>query len=143
MPVYNTSGAIYKTGQMTPTINPVSNGYRLPREAEWEWAARGGVFSQGYTYSGSDDLNSVAWNGGNSDGGPRTVGTKAPNELEIHDMSGTVWEWCWEAKDDARYYRGGDWEANPDQCALFYHTFDYPFTRSKYIGFRLARFTGE
>lgn len=68
--------------------------YRLPTEAEWEYAARGGNKSKGTVYSGSNAIDSVAWNTINSGGAPHIGGTKAPNELGIYDMSGNMWEWC-------------------------------------------------
>jgi formylglycine-generating enzyme required for sulfatase activity len=123
MPVYSVNGTTYKTGQFIPTLLATANGYRLPAEAEWEWAARGGVLSQGYTYSGSNDPNQTAWYNGNINGkfGSKPVGTKLPNELGIHDMSGNVWEFVWNPASPADSYRiprGGMWNTGLGNLAL-------------------------
>ena len=83
--------------------------FRMPTEAEWEFAARGGICSQGYKYAGSNTIGDVAWYSGNSEGHPHPVGTKAPNELGIYDMSGNVEEWCQDWYD----YYSSESQTNP------------------------------
>ena len=144
-PVYQVSGAVYKTGQSASTVNSSANGYRLPTEVEWEWAARGGVSSQGYAYSGSNDVNAVAWYYDNSSNGTKAVGTKAANELGIHDMSGNVWEWSEDvAYTSSRRVRGGSWFYGAGFCTVAYRGGDgSPVARGGDFGFRLARSSGN
>jgi formylglycine-generating enzyme required for sulfatase activity len=137
------------------TWNSGADGYRLPTEAEWEYAARGGKNQDGYEYSGSDTVDDVAWYYDNSyEEKTRPVGGKAANSLGLHDMSGNVYEWCWdwfggyssEAQTDPtgassgtnRVNRGGSW-FNSAAVVRSERYANIPSYRAYNLGFRLVR----
>lgn len=121
---------------------PAANGYRLPNNEEWEWAARGGVHSAGYPCAGDNDPDAVAWYGGNSGKMPHPVGGKVPNELGLYDMNGNVWEFCTERFGTFRgiittggvgalmgsyhLWRGGSYTSTEMSVHMFRHHIDSP-----------------
>jgi formylglycine-generating enzyme required for sulfatase activity len=152
--VYSVNGTTYRTGQADPSYQLDAKGYRLPTEREWEWAARGGVLSKGYTYSGSNNLDEVGWYAENSLNAPVIIengrgtwpiGQKSANELGIFEMSGNVFEWCWDLDPSLnRYLRGGGWHFyGADACRVKDRSIARRWeTINTYSGLRIAKNLG-
>lgn len=149
-PVYSKKGPNY-------IFNIKANGYRLPTEAEWEYAAKGGKLSKATKYSGGDNADIIAWHKANSNKAPHTIGTKLPNELGIYDMSGNVWEWCWDWYNEEYYkreknnnptgpemgekrtVRGGSWDSKLNYLRPANRISTYPNQTHEFYGFRVAK----
>lgn len=131
--------------------------YRLPTEAEWEYAARGRNNSNGFSYAGSNEIAEVAWYGSNSGDQVQVVGSKRANELGLYDMTGNVWEWCSDWYDanyyasspltnpngptssDKRILRGGSYfDSTPIYCTVFFRNYFAPESRYSNFGFRVV-----
>jgi len=166
MPVYSISGSTNPTSWgETPLsfdttwdnviCNWSANGYRLPTEAEWEYAARGATSTPDYLYAGSNEINPVAWYYTNSPEGNKIVAGKAPNALGLYDMSGNANEMCWDwagsystapvenptgaSSGFERIRRGGFWNANATYSRVAQRDSSYPFIANEYLGFRLCK----
>ncbi|MEM6376667.1 MAG: SUMF1/EgtB/PvdO family nonheme iron enzyme, partial [Bacteroidota bacterium] len=144
----------------TVQANWAANGYRLPTEAEWEYAAKGGPNQDSYRYSGSDSLDVVAWYTANSDRKTHLVGQKQANSLGLYDLSGNVWEWCWDwygedyyqqnegdkrnprgpVSGDYRVVRGGSWYYSSNFCRCSDRSWINADFRDFYTGFRVLRY---
>lgn len=133
-----------------------ANGYRLPTEMEWMYAAKGAYQTHDYIYSGSNTVGDVAWYNGNSSGEPSPVATKAPNELGLYDMSGNLWEFCWDIYHNeypasdvtdptgptsgyVRVMRGGSWSTDASNCTVSRRFYTLPYLSADAVGFRVVR----
>jgi formylglycine-generating enzyme required for sulfatase activity/predicted small secreted protein len=153
-PAYRYSGAVLRESQDNTTpagsgkaenalIDPAANGFRLPTEAQWEYAARGGVPGTAppwtYTYAGSDTADDVAVYNGNSGGQTAAVKSKQPNSLGLYDMSGNVFEWCQDVHSGTnRVARDGGWSSAASSCAIASGGYNTPTGWSNNSGFRVV-----
>ena len=150
--------SIFDSEKLLVICDYSKNGYRLPSEAEWEFAAAGGIYSRGFIYSGSNNVHEVAWYFDNSGKYPNRVGEKLPNELGLYDMSGNVYEWTygWYMKNykdiqegdtnpsgpdrgTAKVVRGGSCFFDSWGCRIWYRKTLQPACRVPYVGFRVVR----
>lgn len=145
---------MYHVNENTVTLKTSTTGYRLPTEAEWEYAARGGTQGKGYVYSGSNKISEVAEYEGNNNKTTKPVGCKLGNELGLCDMSGNVLEWCHDwygaypnkhqtdplgpSSGTGRVLRGGCWYFISQSCRVFNRINHSPEGRYNYLGFRLV-----
>ena len=145
-PVYAVDGKTYvESWQYIPhksdsiegeiTQNTKADGFRLPTNDEWEYAAKGG---QKYSYAGGNSVDTVAWYDGNSGGKTHSVAQKAPNNYGLYDMSGNVCEWVWNPYNSYRYDRGGSW-FGVDYCRIDNKEFNHSYNQRSYLGFRIVR----
>ncbi|MFZ4522664.1 MAG: SUMF1/EgtB/PvdO family nonheme iron enzyme [Bacteroidales bacterium] len=176
--INNGTWKMYSTGKPVPaadSMNPVANiswndavaycewlgketgkKFRLPTEAEWEYAAKGGAKSKNYKYVGGNNLGEVAWYLENSDKRSHTIGKKLPNELDIYDMAGNIREWCSDYYGETYYkispaenpagpdrgshrcIRGGSWGSEEGRMRISYRNNEFPYNSALGFGFRLA-----
>ena len=143
---------VYGSSRSVSSWNKARPGFRLPTEAEWEYAARAG---EGFEYAGSDDVDAVAWTFQNSGRRPHPVGHKAPNAWGLRDMSGNVYEWCWDryggyplsdsvdpsgpSRGPNRVIRGGSWGIGPRYARVARRDGSGPGRRDSRLGLRLVR----
>jgi len=151
---------VYTINGTNVSCNWSASGYRLPTEAEWEYAAKGGLAAATLVpdaiYAGSNNIDQVAWYKDNSGGRMHPVGQKAPNALELYDMSGNVWQWCWDwygnystaaaqtnpsgaSSGVHRIVRGGSWYDDGRALRSAIRDDEFPGGRTSNIGFRLVR----
>ncbi len=152
------TGFLDKLNALVADQLPTGMKFILPSEVQWQFAAIGGLYSNGYTYAGSSTWGDSAWEGDNSGSTTHPVATKPANELGLYDMSGNVWEWCSDlyatvtdnqelpkdyigASGSSRVIRGGCWSNTSANAACFYPSFRFPYAATiqhSYVGFRLA-----
>jgi formylglycine-generating enzyme required for sulfatase activity len=151
---------IDSTGTYIQAVNWNADGYRLPTEAEWEYVAKGGNKSQGYAFSGSNNLDEVAWYSKTSGNKPHEVGKLKANELGVYDILGNAWEWCWDYYDggyykkstgndpkgpdrgDHRIYRGGNFNSEKDFVRITRRFALSPTLETGLVGIRLVQNSG-
>ncbi len=157
----NGLNSCYTINGTNVTCDFSKNGFRLPTEAEWEYAAKGGRQNRGMKYAGSNSPDEVAWYRDNSGGKTHPVGQKQANEMGLYDMSGNVFEWCWDLygvysassqtdpegalSETYRVLRGGSWEPGADHVRTAFRACaptaekGYNSSRSYDFGFRVVR----